>query len=331
LTNSCLGAACFWLLMAATGAAHAGLPKPEKFVAQVVGGQIDPEHYDFSAYWRMPKDERTSWYRAVSDLLDATRPGSDRANCESRVMRGWAGALWLRPMNYSGNEEAAEKFEASMRADLTRIDAFVAAAESRVNTAGLEPRVAELFRRQARQQGIEQIQRERDFDIFVPLFDADPPLNQMSRLWFYREWSIECDNAKWLRAQMKEIGWFDIPHYGAAVDEAAWYLVEQASFDRALRHAVVEYLEPLPTGTTSAERLATWWDWTALERHKPFRYGMEGWCWEDGTWRHRDVEDPDNLDARRAARGLKPIAEYNAEMTLKRSCQDRLRKAGSAP
>ena len=311
----------FLYLLLAT-AAHASLPAPARFVAQVVNGKIDPERFDFSEYWRMPPTERTQWYRAVDQGLRATRPANDRRNCATKTMRGWSVGLWFTQLGHSRDEADWAARRESMRAGLARIDEFVAAAEARVDADSREPRVAELFRREARENAIEEIPRDDRWKVYAPLFpDMEPPMTLFSKLWYLREWSIECENAQWLRQQMTEIGWFDIPTYGAAADSAAWRIVEESDTHRSLQFAAVEYLESQPPGTTAPERLAEMWDFTAIERGKPFRYGIEGWCWPDGTWRPRDVEDPANLDARRAAKGLKPIAEFSAEMAVKRSCK----------
>lgn len=312
-----------FLFLLLAGAAHASLPAPARFVAQVVNGKIDPERFDFSEYWRMTPAERTQWYRAVDEGLTATLPTNGSRDCATQTMRGSSAGFWLRQLGYSRNEADWSARAEKIRTDLARIDEFVTAAEARLDLSALEPRVAELFRRQARSNAIEQIWLDDRWQVMIPPPQSDQPMNLISKLWLLRDWSIECANAQWLREQMKEIGWFVIPQYGAAADLAAWHLLDEADLDRALQYTAVEYLESLPPGSTASEPLAELWDFTAVGRGKPFRYGMEGWCWPDGTWRPRDVEDPANLDARRAAKGLKPIAEFAAEMAVKHSCKER--------
>ncbi|HYD05463.1 MAG TPA: DUF6624 domain-containing protein, partial [Reyranella sp.] len=53
------------------------------------------------------------------------------------------------------------------------------------------------------------------------------------------------------------------------------------------------------------------YDRIATTEGRPQRYGTQGTDCADGRYvTPRDVEDPENLDARRSAIGLQPMAQY---------------------
>jgi len=121
--------------------------------------------------------------------------------------------------------------------------------------------------------------------------------------------AIDCDNTAWLKARLQKIGWFTIPKYGEEADKAAWHLVQHADRDPAFQREMLAKLQALPPGETSGKRLGLLWDRVARAQGQLQRYGTQGQC-KDGSWTPFESEDPANLDKRRAAIGLPPIAEY---------------------
>ena len=77
-------------------------------------------------------------------------------------------------------------------------------------------------------------------------------------------------------------------------------------------------LQALPPGDTDAKRIGYLWDRVALAEGRPQRYGTQGRC-ADGVWTPQDIEDPENVDKRRASLGMEPIGEH-AKVISREAC-----------
>lgn len=127
--------------------------------------------------------------------------------------------------------------------------------------------------------------------------------------------SVDAANVQWLKARLSEHGWYTISKYGSSADLAAWLLVQHADHDPAFQAEVLEMLEPLLIKNETRQRnYAYLYDRVAVNGNRPQRYGTQGRC-ISGKWEPREVEAPDELDARRAAVGLEPEAVYAAGFT----------------
>lgn len=126
-------------------------------------------------------------------------------------------------------------------------------------------------------------------------------------------------NADWLKAVLARIGWFDIGRYGAEASQAAWLIVQHADFDPDWQEQMLAALGPrVARGDMQPNYYAYLADRIAVNRHRPQTYGTQGHCVAPGDWQPFDLVDPANLDARRAAAGLTPIAEYRARFGCRR-------------
>lgn len=117
------------------------------------------------------------------------------------------------------------------------------------------------------------------------------------------------DNLNWLRDQVATNGWFDIRRYGRAADQAAWLMVQHADGAPGYQAYIAAVLEvKARTGDTDPRNYAYLRDRIAVRsgRSQPFGTQME--C-VNGKWLMPEVEDPEDLDARRAAYGLSPLGE----------------------
>lgn len=124
-------------------------------------------------------------------------------------------------------------------------------------------------------------------------------------------------NAAWLKARLKAHGWFTIPDYGNDADSAAFLIVQHADHDPAFQAEVLSQLEKLALeGKTRPLSYAMLYDRVAIGERRPQRYGSQGEC-TGGVWMPFKTEDPANLDQRRAAMGLKPLAEDVAGKTAR--------------
>lgn len=132
-----------------------------------------------------------------------------------------------------------------------------------------------------------------------------------------RTCATDIDNTTWLKSQLAESGWFRISVYGPNADKNAWLLAQHADHDVAFQKQVLSLLEPLvPLKETSPSNYAYLYDRVAVAEKRPQRYGTQGRCVGDKKWKAFDVENPEQLDARRASVGLMPQADYETFFTF---------------
>jgi hypothetical protein len=124
-------------------------------------------------------------------------------------------------------------------------------------------------------------------------------------------------NTAWLKARLKAHGWFAIPDYGNEADSAAFLIVQHADHDPTFQAEVLLQLEKLALeGKTRPPNFAMLYDRVAIGERRPQRYGSQGGCATSG-WTPFEIEDPANLDQRRVAMGLKPLADDVAGKTAR--------------
>lgn len=117
-------------------------------------------------------------------------------------------------------------------------------------------------------------------------------------------------------ARMKAIvaagGWPSRAQVGDDGAHAAWLLVQHADLDLPFQKQCLALMAPLAaTGEVAAVDVAYLHDRVAVAEGRPQRYGTQF-----GDDREpRPIEDPDHVDARRAASGMPSMAEYRAMMT----------------
>lgn len=113
---------------------------------------------------------------------------------------------------------------------------------------------------------------------------------------------------------LKIYDWFKISVFGVAGDMQAWLIVQHADLQPEFQKMVLSRLEKLyPIGETSRANYAYLYDRVATNAPNPGqlqRYGTQGKCVGPGLWEPNPIEDPDNVDQRRALMGLETMAEY---------------------
>ena len=98
--------------------------------------------------------------------------------------------------------------------------------------------------------------------------------------------------------------------------EAAWLLVQHADSDPAFQAHVLAELRPrLHGGGISAQDFALLTDRVLVAQHKPQRYGTQFKVVE-GRMQADPTEDPANVDKRRLAIGLPPMADYECALRV---------------
>jgi hypothetical protein len=125
---------------------------------------------------------------------------------------------------------------------------------------------------------------------------------------------IDEANAARVKAIVDEIGWPVNSAVGSDASGSAWLIVQHAVHDLPLMQRALALMEPhLGTGEIDDKDYALLYDRVNLQIGRPQRWGTQ--CTElliDGV-KHfgvQPIEDPAGVDARRAAIGLPPLAEY---------------------
>ncbi len=123
---------------------------------------------------------------------------------------------------------------------------------------------------------------------------------------------IDESNTAWLKGGIAKHGWPGIALVGKRATSAAWLLVQHADRDVAFQSEVLPMLEQaVARGEGSAKELAYLTDRVLVNTGKPQRYATQ--LEEvDGKMVPKALEDPETVNARRAAVGLDSLEEYLA-------------------
>jgi hypothetical protein len=120
---------------------------------------------------------------------------------------------------------------------------------------------------------------------------------------------VDARNTARLKAIIAEYGWPTKSMVGEDGALAAWLLAQHADRDPEFQRSVLSMLEKLlPEGEASPSNYAYLYDRT----HSPQRYGTQGTCVAPGKWEPREIENPEEVDDRRASMSIFPqkLAEY---------------------
>ncbi|MDL5367748.1 hypothetical protein QSH18_19240 [Xanthomonas sp. NCPPB 2654] len=91
---------------------------------------------------------------------------------------------------------------------------------------------------------------------------------------------------------------------------AAWLLVQHADRDPAFQAEVLSKLAPqVERGEIAARNMAMLTDRVLVAQGKPQRYGTQLVA-KQGRWEPKPIEDPQQVDARRASVGDMPLSDY---------------------
>ena len=124
-----------------------------------------------------------------------------------------------------------------------------------------------------------------------------------------RQWvaSVDERNARRMGAIISEIGWPTTSRVGAHAEHMAWLLVQHAELE--FQKECFALMAREPADEVCGRHLAYLEDRIRVKEGLPQRYGTQLQKSDDG-WEPLPTLDPEDLDARRLAVGLEPIAEY---------------------
>lgn len=121
---------------------------------------------------------------------------------------------------------------------------------------------------------------------------------------------VDADNTDWLRSQVDAHGWPRLSEVGTGAARAA-FLLAQHSADQGFQRHCLELMTPLvKEQEVNAVDWAYLLDRVRLAEGKKQIYGSQVVLGPDGKLEVAPLEDPEQVDARRAELGMPPIAEY---------------------
>jgi hypothetical protein len=150
---------------------------------------------------------------------------------------------------------------------------------------------------------------EAGFSFDSPASNASPRVIWVAmREQFKMSWQ-DAANRQRLKEIIKEHGWPGKSLVGADGANAAWLVVQHSDADVAFQKECLALMEAAPQGEVSRQEVAYLTDRVLVNEKKKQRYGTQMGM----NFVPQPIEDPDNVDKRRAEIGLPPLAEYVKE------------------
>jgi len=134
--------------------------------------------------------------------------------------------------------------------------------------------------------------------------------------WYHpRMAAVHRHNTARLRALVAEHGWPGVALAGADGAEAAWFIAQHAVLDLDFQRAALAALtQAVASGDAPAWQMALLTDRVRMGSGQPQVYGSIHVGDEHGGLVPYVTDDPEHVDARRAAVGLPPLEEKTAEL-----------------
>lgn len=119
-----------------------------------------------------------------------------------------------------------------------------------------------------------------------------------------------------LREIIAEHGWPDRDLAGPDGTLAAWFIAQHAIGEPGFQRLALKLVrEKVKLGKVPAAQEAFLLDRIAMYEGRPQRYGTQSLPCPDGRYRRWTTEDPENLNARRAAMGMPPVGDDDPPQT----------------
>ncbi|HET9654635.1 MAG TPA: DUF6624 domain-containing protein [Kineosporiaceae bacterium] len=123
--------------------------------------------------------------------------------------------------------------------------------------------------------------------------------------------AMGADNSDWLAAVVARSGWPGRSRVGEDGAMAAWLLAQHAE-PQVQRRLLTALQEAVAAGEATPAQAAYLEDRVRVGQGLPQRYGTQFHQQAGGRAEPAEIEDPEQLDARRAAMGLGPFAAHRA-------------------
>jgi hypothetical protein len=119
---------------------------------------------------------------------------------------------------------------------------------------------------------------------------------------------VDLDNSRWLTEVLAEHGWPDAAIVGETGARAVWLLAQHA--DAAVRARCLSAMRAaVERGQAATDQYAYLVDRVALDEGRGQTYGTQ-FVSSGAGWSLAAIEDPEQVDKRRAEVGLQPLSEY---------------------
>lgn len=117
-------------------------------------------------------------------------------------------------------------------------------------------------------------------------------------------------NANRLKEILSEIGWPLISVYGEDIAKATCLLVQHCDADVPFQERCLQLMYALPDAEILPRERAYLEDRVRVNTGRKQLYGTQVKWLPDGSFDLREIEDPEGVEARRAAVGMETLAEY---------------------
>ena len=302
----------FTIILAALFVAQPADGHPDRYVDQLISGEIGLIEFDYGAV-RFPVDDpshQAAWERLAAyneRFSDHVREGGD-------YLAGGNTAICDSSMLYRGRQaaEAAPDYASFARGHAAarqwyddwhlgqRLALEVELAE---NEAGAR---SDIHRRvhwdQAWRHALSGVMMAPSDDLVVQELSMGIVISGICR--------VDANNRVFVEQYLAENGWPRISTHGAETDNGLWIMLQHASPD--LQATWLPELEQLNSaGDTNPRNYALLYDRVMMHAGQPQRYGSQYTC-VDGMYELYDTEDMDSVDARRLAMGMNTVEENGA-------------------
>jgi len=130
--------------------------------------------------------------------------------------------------------------------------------------------------------------------------------------------AIDEKSSAYLRDLLAEVDWIDIHRFTRPISQHAWILVQHSDAHVDLQKLALSRMQPyLETGGVLKRNYAYLWDRVAVNSGELQRYGTQpDWAsCQEGMLSLMPMEDPENVDERRAAMQLGPVQNDLEQMS----------------
>ena len=125
---------------------------------------------------------------------------------------------------------------------------------------------------------------------------------------------VDVANTDRLREIVAAYGWPGRALVGDEGADHAWLIAQHADHQLDSQRLFLKELRgAVEAGDAPARHLAYLTDRVAMNEGRPQRFGTQVGAMQDGAAVPWPIEDPDDVDERRAAMGLPPLSEYLAQ------------------
>lgn len=120
---------------------------------------------------------------------------------------------------------------------------------------------------------------------------------------------LDAKNTERMKEIVDAMGWPTISKVGPEISNQAWLLVQHADHDLAFQKHCLELMKNAPEGEVSKRNMAFLEDRIRVNERKRQLYGTQ-FHGEGESYGPRPIEDPENVDKRRAEMGMETQEEY---------------------